>query len=199
MIEASVRQQLDGELGWRRLEDSLRPFIARRIQSEAAVDDVLQDVFLRMQRGLGSLRDEHRFGAWVYKLTRNTIADHMRSAARHPLASDEPTEQPDTTVVEATDDGDARELAGSCAVVFVAMLPSPYREALTLTELEGLTQKAAADMLGISLPAMKSRVQRGRQKLRTALEGCCQFALDARKRVMDFTPRDGKAPSGCCS
>ncbi|MFO0634577.1 MAG: TauD/TfdA family dioxygenase [Nannocystaceae bacterium] len=77
------------------------------------------------------------------------------------------------------------------------MLPSPYREALTLTELEGLTQREAAQMLGVSLSGMKSRVQRGRVQLRRALEGCCDIAVDARGRVIAYTPRsDGRLPVG---
>ena len=85
------------------------------------------------------------------------------------------------------------------AALFVSMLPSPYREALTLTELEGLSQREAAEMLGISTSGMKSRVQRGRAKLRQALEDCCHIALDARGRVTDFEVReDGKLPDGCC-
>jgi RNA polymerase sigma-70 factor (ECF subfamily) len=70
------------------------------------------------------------------------------------------------------------------------MLPSPYREALILTEMEGLAQKDAATMLGVSVSGMKSRVQRGRQKLRALLEECCEIALDARGRVIGCEPRD---------
>jgi hypothetical protein len=89
-----------------------------------------------------------------------------------------PSDQDDATV--------ERELATYVAP-FVAMLPSPYREALTLTELEGISQKDAALMLGISVSGMKSRVQRGRQHLRSALEDCCHIAIDARGRV--YEPR----------
>ena len=181
---------------WRQLETRLRPFIARRVRAEADVDDVVQDVFLRMLRGLSGLRDDERFGPWVYPVARSAIADHLRSSARHPLTTGEsPEEQapePDH------DDAVAQELA-RYITPFVAMLPSPYREALTLTELQGLTQKEAAEMLGISLSGMKSRVQRGRQKLRAALEDCCHIALDARRHVVACEPRpDGKLPDGCC-
>jgi RNA polymerase sigma-70 factor, ECF subfamily len=70
-------------------------------------------------------------------------------------------------------------------VPFIAMLPSPYREALTLTELEGLTQKQAAGMLDVSLTGMKSRVQRGRARLRRLLDDCREIALDARFTASD--------------
>ncbi|MFN0248635.1 MAG: sigma factor-like helix-turn-helix DNA-binding protein [Kofleriaceae bacterium] len=72
-------------------------------------------------------------------------------------------------------------------------LPTPYREAVTLVELEGLTTREAADMVGVSLSGMKSRVQRGRDQLRTLFDDCCEIALDARGKVTDFTPR----PKAC--
>lgn len=80
-------------------------------------------------------------------------------------------------------------LLAQCVVPFIATLPSPYREALTLTEIEGLTQREAAAMLGVSLSGMKSRVQRGREKLRAVLKQCCEIALDARGRLIGFEPR----------
>ncbi len=191
MIEPGAR------VGWRDLEAKLRPFVARRVRSETDVDDVVQDVFLRMQRGLAGLRDEERFGPWVYQVARNAIVDHQRAAAKHRVAEGATDAEP--AAEEVDDDGAIeRELAAYIAP-FVAMLPSPYREALTLTELEGLTQKQAADMLGISLSGMKSRVQRGRVQLRKALEDCCHIALDARGRVVGCEPRpDGRLPDGCC-
>jgi RNA polymerase sigma-70 factor (ECF subfamily) len=181
---------------WRDLEAKLRPFIARRVHAEADVDDVVQDVFLRMQRGLAGLRDDERFGPWVYQVARSAIADQQRAAVRHPLANGAPPEE--ETALPEDDDAVERELAAYVAP-FVAMLPSPYREALTLTELEGLTQKDAAAMLGISVSGTKSRVQRGRQQLRKALDDCCHIALDARGRIVSCEPRaDGKLPNGCC-
>lgn len=179
---------------WRELDAALRPFIARRVRVAADVDDVVQDVFLRMQRGLGGLRDDERFGPWVYQVARSAIADHHRAAARHGEArATGPVEEP-AAQEDEDDSAVARELAGHLAP-FVAMLPSPYSEALTLTELEGLTQRDAAAMLGLSVSGMKSRVQRGRQQLRAALEDCCHIALDARGRVMSCEPRE----DGCCA
>jgi RNA polymerase sigma-70 factor, ECF subfamily len=66
---------------WHDLQTKLRPFIARRVHAEVDVDDVVQEVFLRMQRGLAGLRDEQRFGAWVYQVARTAIVDYQRRAA----------------------------------------------------------------------------------------------------------------------
>lgn len=179
--------------GVRDLEAKLRPFVARRVRSSADVDDILQDVFLRMQRGLSGLRDEERFGPWVYQVARSAIVDYQRASNKHRVV-DAPAEEEPTP---PSDDGrDAERDLAAYIAPFVAMLPSPYREALTLTELQGLTQKEAADMIGISLSGMKSRVQRGRQQLRRSLEECCHIALDARGRVVACEPRaDGRLPT----
>jgi len=189
VIDASSRG------AWKELETKLRPFVARRVARDEDVDDVVQEVFVRMQTSLATLRDDERFGPWVYRVARSAVVDHQRRTKRHPLA-----EAPETSeVVEEAGVDVETELAGYVAP-FVAMLPSPYREALTLVELEGLPQKDAAEMLGISYSGMKSRVQRGRRELRKALEDCCHIALDARGRVIGCEPRaDGKLPAGCCS
>lgn len=202
---------------WRELERELRPFVARRV-SPADVDDVVQEIFVRLHRSGDELRDEERFGPWVMRVARNTITDHHRThgrrIAREAKAGDvvdghEMNGRVDGASAspgvlhghdEDTLDGSPEQELAAYAALFVAMLPSPYREALTLTELEGLSQKEAAEVLGVSLPALKSRVLRGRAKLREALKDCCHVALDARRRVIGFEPRpDGKLPESCCA
>jgi RNA polymerase sigma-70 factor (ECF subfamily) len=178
----------------RELEARLRPFVARRVSDSSAVDDVLQDVLLRMHRSLPNLREDDRFGPWLYRVARSAIADHHRAHLRQPLpveSLEEPTAEPEEAEADV-----ARELAGYIAA-FVAMLATPYREALTLTELEGLSQKEAASMCGISLSGMKSRVQRGREQLRALIERCCEIGLDARGRVISCVPKPGGPRPGC--
>lgn len=190
---------------WDELATRLRPFIRRRVASEPDADDVLQDVLLRMHRGLPGLHDEDRLGSWMYRIARTTIVDHVRGRQRHTVAAlpeaDAMAEAaaPEPPGPFAEDDGAvAREVAQYVAM-FVAHLPSPYREAITLTELEGRTQREAAQMLGVSLSGMKSRVQRGRAKLRTMLEACCEIAVDVRGKVIACEPKAaGELPPGCC-
>jgi RNA polymerase sigma-70 factor (ECF subfamily) len=209
MIDAQTRDD------WSLLSAKLRPFIAKRVEP-TATNDVLQDVFLRMHRGLPNLQDEERFGTWVYQIARSAIAEHHRLRAKHPLlpGSDSlnatsadaqtslvhnypPNAEELSNPMESEDDRAASRELSSCVTLFVARLPSPYREAITLTELEGLSQKEAAEMLSISLAAMKSRVLRGRAKLREMMETCCQIALDARGKVLSYEPRPATA-ANCC-
>jgi RNA polymerase sigma-70 factor (ECF subfamily) len=189
VIEAAARGS------WTDLRTQLRPFVARRVDAPADVDDVLQEIFLRMQKGLAELRDEERFGPWVFRVARSAIADHRRRTLRHRPGEEGSHHEADIFSAGSEENPVEQELA-THVTPFVAALPSPYREALTLTELEGLTQKDAAAMLGVSLSTMKSRVQRGRVRLRELFEACCEIALDARGHVTACEPRPGR-PVAC--
>lgn len=173
---------------WSEVEAQLRPYVARRVPSPADVDDVLQETFVRMHRGLATLSDDERFGPWVYRIASNAIADHLRARVRHPVAAGESASKPESATGGEFDEHLEADLA-ECVALFVARLPSPYREAITLTELEGLTQKDAAEMLGVSVSGMKSRVQRGRERIRRMFEECCEMTVDCRGHVTECVPR----------
>jgi RNA polymerase sigma-70 factor (ECF subfamily) len=140
-------------------------------------------------RGLAAIREEERFTSWLFQVARSSVAEHVRARARHPLPHDSEVELPAPT---EDDDREASRSLSACVSLFVARLPSPYREAVTLVELEGLTTREAAEMVGISLSGMKSRVQRGRAQLREMFDRCCEIAIDARGKVTEYAPR---APS----
>lgn len=180
---------------WKELERHLRPYLARRVASPADIDDLLQDIFVRLHQGLSTLRDEERFGGWVYRIAHRALADRARRQARAPHGdADKDVE------ISAVDDSDEalHSDLGECVALFVSRLPSPYREAVTLTELEGLTQKEAAEMLSVSLSGLKSRVQRGREKIRYMFEECCQISVDCRGRVIGCEPRNlDEVPADC--
>ncbi len=139
---------------------------------------MLQDVLVRMHRGLPDLEDNDRFTAWMFRVARNAIIDARRKHAHVPVDGAELEDMP--AEPSADDDREAATALAGCVSLFVAQLPSPYREAITLVELEGKTAKEAAEMVGISVSGMKSRVQRGRAQLRRMFDQCCEIALDAR-------------------
>lgn len=173
-------------VAWRELEGRLRAFVARRVPTAADVDDVIQEVFLRLARGVGSLREEERLAPWVFTIARNVVNDQHRRGARE-VAADE-LAAGIAAEEDAAESPLERELV-ACVARFVAELPAEQREAITLVELEGMSQKDAAELLGLSHSGMKSRVQRGRAELRRKLESACAIELDARRKVMECEPR----------
>ncbi len=175
----------------------LVPFISKRVDPQD-VDDVLQNVFVRIQRGLRELRESDKLVAWGYQIARNVIVDHTRRAIvrRHEVLDR-------VRSVAAPQHDEDHSGAGELALIlghFIGMLPEPYRAALQMTELDGMTQAEAAKRVGLSLPGMKSRVQRARAQLRELLEGCCEIELDTRGSIIDVEPSNPPADlPNCCA
>ena len=195
MLPAELLSMTTTAVPWTDVAARLRPFVANRVPS-SDIDDVVQDVLVRMHRSLPDLRDDDRFSGWMFKVARSAIADSGRKAARAPIAEPDLDDKP--AQPSSSDDRETATALADCVSLFIAQLPSPYREAITLVELEGKTAKEAAEMVGISVSGMKSRVQRGRAQLRELFERCCEIAVDARGKPTDFTPR-GLPPCGTCT
>jgi len=179
------------ELLWERFASDLAAWFRGRGVGADAAEDLLQETFLRLHDRRESLADEDRVAGWVRRVARNVWIDHLRRSGAHPTEeAAEPQAEGQPDEVEAAVAGWLRG--------FVAALPEPYREAVELSELEGLSQAEVAERQGLSLSGAKSRVQRGRAKLREALLACCAFEFDRRGGLVGWSRRrDGSCAGDC--
>lgn len=182
----------DSSTLWNDFAPPLRAFLARRVPSGMDADDLLQEVFVRVIRNLNTLRATERPEAWLFQIARNALRDSLRARQRRDGRTD-------TLDIDLPDDSDvASERASEvelapCLTSMIGRLPEPYRSAIELTSIRGLTQADAAREAGVSLSGMKSRVQRGREQLRQMLVRCCEIQLDVRGGVSDFHLRSHDA------
>jgi RNA polymerase sigma-70 factor (ECF subfamily) len=175
---------------WTDVHSRLRAFVGRRVSDPHTADDLAQEVLLRLHRSMGELRDDQRLDAFAYAIARNAITDHYRAQARGREIPSEPAEL--TASMDANAGGagpgeepDARQQLSRCLEPLVKRLSPPYREALMLTDLGELSQVAAAQRAGLTVPGMKARVQRARRQVRDLLGECCEVALDQSRHVTD--------------
>lgn len=190
---------------WQLMHDGLRAFIAKRVNDQGHADDILQEVFVRVHRQIDSVNDPQRLVSWVYQITRNAIIDHYRKPGRERevpagLSSELEVLHDSPIRSKLIHDGDAAEPRAElacCLRPMIEQLSQDYRDAITLVEIEGLPQQAAAEQMGISLSGMKSRVQRGRKQLKQMLDDCCLIELDRRGGVVDYDTR--AAGCDCCA
>jgi RNA polymerase sigma-70 factor, ECF subfamily len=191
-VAAPHARRIDAAEVWEDFHASLLAFIARRVRDRDSAEDILQEVMLRIHRHAREGERPHALSAWVHQIARNAITDHYRRAANR---REQPTgiELDDEPSAAEPDDDAARSEIAACLRPLLDELPSGHREAVTLTELGGLSQVDAARQLGISTSGMKSRVQRGRAQLRELLVACCEINLDRRARITSYEPRR----SGC--
>jgi RNA polymerase sigma-70 factor (ECF subfamily) len=176
----------------RTLIPKLRGFLSRRVSNEADVDDLTQEVLLRIHQSAASLSDQTRVYAWIWQIARNAVIDHYRR--RKPsVALDSLNLDP-----EAPEGSDIQELVLTWLAPTIQELPQPYRDAMRLSEIEGLDQAEVAARLSLSLPATKSRILRGRVKLREALTACCRFQFDEAGKIVGFSRLKAECGKPAC-
>lgn len=155
-----------------------------------AVDDILQDVFLRALRRLSTLRESASFGAWLVTITRNLANDyHRRSLPEEPLADDAADDHlPESDLSQndlCREDPRAEHSAPkygtskyrmaahatSAAAILDAIrsLPDAYRETLILRLVEGLTGPEIAARTGLTHGSVRVNLHRGMEQLRVKL------------------------------
>jgi RNA polymerase sigma-70 factor (ECF subfamily) len=168
---------------WTSLGGPLRRFIGRRVRDRHAAEDITQDVMLKVQAHLRERPPPEKLVGWIYQAARNAVADYYRSPRSRPPTDADGVEEPSADAAAEREDA-AAELA-ACLRPMIERLPPAYRQALELTEFDGLTQQELADRVGISLSGAKSRVQRAREQMKTMLLDCCRVELDRRGGVVD--------------
>ena len=177
---------------WSELRANIRGFVGRRVRQPADVDDIVQRVFLQVHRALPTLRDSDRLHAWVYQTARRAIADYYRAPSHRREVSAGAAVDLTPQIADAGDDhagNSALQELSACLKPLISILRPADQEALQLVEFDGVTQVEAAKRLGLSVSGMKSRVQRARMHLRTALDECCRIALDRRGGIISYEPR----------
>lgn len=153
------------------------------IRSE--VDDILQDVFIKILRQGQSLSSVVQPRAWLFEVTRNTLTDRLRTRHEGLPLPEGLDELLDAVVSEHPLDG----LAQACLPRVLSELDPQDREVIELCDLQGMTQAEFARQRQLSLPAVKSRLQRARKRMRERMTSACQVSFDSEGRVDDFVPR----------
>ncbi|MBE5098042.1 MULTISPECIES: RNA polymerase sigma factor SigZ [Priestia] len=165
---------------WNEFHHPLKRFIAKRVHDHSKVDDILQEVFIKINSHFIDLKDEEKMYSWIYQIARNTTIDFYRKEKSTEKLSDY------VQLCNETSDENFSKEASACIQSTMQRLPQKYLEALELYEFQGLSQKELSEKLGVSYSGAKSRVQRGRKKLKYLLEGCCHIESDRYGNIVDF-------------
>lgn len=175
---------------WEEFSIPLKKFISKRIIKQQDTEDILQEVFLKINNNIGSLKDKQKLQAWIYTITRNTIIDFYRK-----VDSKMEIELTEDLIVITDEDSSMNEEISGCLKPMINNLPEKYKQAIILTEYKNITQKQLSLQLGISVSGAKSRVQRGRKLLKDMILECCSLEFDKNGNVIDYKYKK----SGCKS
>jgi|SRR5579859_1704922 len=162
---------------------SIHRFGLRMCKNVHDAEDVLQDTLINVANHLGDFEGRSSLSSWVFALTRSACTRKRRGLKNRPPVGDE-------RLAEAPDLAPTPEAAAADLELATALsgaldgLSDDYREVILLRDVEGLSAPEAASSLGISVDALKSRLHRAREALRTALRPMLE-------------PASAQAPSGC--
>ena len=147
-----------------RWHEPLRKYV-RRVAGEDGASDVVQDVWLRVLRGIGRLRDGTKLRPWLFGIARRAVMDRLREQyARGPVDDVDVGDIPDESS-DASAEADLELLEQE-----LALLPVVERDVLTLFYLRELSLREVADVLDVPIGTVKSRLFRARQLLRRELD-----------------------------
>ena len=167
---------------WSALRSELVHFVLRRVRDDALAEDIVHDVLQKAYARRDTLRESGKLRPWLFQIARNAIIESYRAKKpATPLPEDLLGEEGTANGTTSAE----RELA-RCLTPLVKSLPALYRQAVTLSDLDGLPQREVAARLGLSLSGAKSRVQRARRMLADSLQACCRIELDNRGGIADY-------------
>ncbi len=149
-----------------RYQDMLYRYAVAMVRDGDAAADLVQDSFVKAYTSLASCQDPARFGAWVYRILVNRCKDHLKSRRRHTVPLGEDTAAPESQSPAHVADRSALARVVERAL---ATLPEAQREAFLMKHLEGRSYEEMAEMLDVSVSALKMRVMRAREALQLLL------------------------------
>ena len=145
-------------------------FLARRVESKADAEDILQAAFVRgIERG-GSLRDEETVIAWFYRLLRNAVIDHYRHESSARKVMEEWGEDLETM---ADPNDSLKDSICQCMVVLMPELKSEYKQALEIVDLGEGSLSELAEQAAITPTNAAVRIHRARRALKKQVELAC--------------------------
>lgn len=167
---------------WNAHKGELLRFVQFRVHDPAEAHDIVQETFFRAMRQPKGLDDVGSPRAWLFQAARNLLVDRFR-------LSKELVPVPEDLVAETDSDAKPVDALSQCLPKVLTTLSDADRQAITLCDIEGLSQQDYATRTGLTLPAAKARVRRARLRLRSRLVEMCRVRFDERGNVCCFFPR----------
>lgn len=173
------------DLLWRDYHQRLMRYVLKRISHKSDAEDIVQTVFLKIQKNPPHIDTMPQLEAWLLQITKNTLIDYWRKPNRTlPLL-----EEHDYAIEDPEPNENPWLNLSCCLLAMMQDLPVKYKQAIELADLQNVNYKDIAEMMQISESGVKSRVKRGREKLRHLLVSCCGT---------DCQCHENTPEKGCC-
>lgn len=157
-------------------------FVKNRISNYEDAEDITQEVFLKLSKS--DLENVSNVRSWVYTIAKNTITDYYR---KRKLLTEEIVEN---TIDNSTDSSNTLEELSTCVAFYINQLPEEYKVIMELSEIDEISQKDIAKKLDLNYITVRSKVQRGRKKIRALFDQCCSIEQGARGSILGYKKKN---------
>lgn len=172
------------------LYNPLLGYIRKRVKNQEDAEDLTQEVFFKLTKS--SNTNIENIKSWVYTIAKNVITDYYRKKGLQTNSIE------DDSFFETKTTEDAGQELSVCIGAFVNQLPEEYRALLTLSELKEIPQKEIAEQLDMNYVTVRSKIQRGRKKLKELFEDCCTISQGGKGSILEFQSKTGCTKTSSC-
>lgn len=160
---------------------SLLSYVQSKIRSKEDAEDILQNIFTKISANADALSEKDKIQNWLFTVTRNAVIDYYRANARKKNV-----ELNDAISAQLLDEESTDSTKGldNCVSTMIALLPEEYRSIVNDAEINGISQKELAEKYNMPYSSMRSRVQRGRERLKQLFYNCCHIETDRHGNVL---------------
>jgi len=166
-------------------------YVQNRVNNQEDAEDLTQEVFYKLSKSKSSTIKSVK--SWIYTIAKNTITDYYRKKKISTTAIQ------DMYYENEYDDENATRELSKCVRRFLDELPEDYRSIMILSELEGIPQKEIAEQLGMNYVTVRSKIQRGRKKLRTVFSKCCTIKQGGKGSIVGYQQNKNCQDESNCS
>jgi len=171
---------------YKQFNSELLGYVRSKVRSKEDAEDILQNVFIRISSNVDKLTDGLKLKNWIFTITRNAIIDYYRvNANKRKIAV---STEIDENILD-TEDPDPTKGLDQCMNTMIQLLPEEYRDIIMDSEIKGVKQKDLAEKYHIPYPSMRSRVQRGRERLKQLFYNCCHIETDNLGNIVEAKGR----------
>jgi RNA polymerase sigma-70 factor (ECF subfamily) len=155
-----------------------------KIVGKNEAEDLVQEVFDKVNRSIGSFRGESNVSTWVYRIATNHALDKLKSPeyrnlSKNTISIDEEGDHQNILLKDGTQPrleiDYIRQEMNECIREYIDRLPTDHKTVIILSELEDFSNREISDILQVSLDTVKIRLHRARARLRKDLEKGCIF------------------------
>lgn len=167
---------------WTEMNSRLRFFVSKYISDKDDIDDLLQEVFLKLMENIHRIKEISRIESWIFQVTRNLINDHYRK--KNKAISEDFCD--DCTSESSKNDNPFTVNTYNYINQLIDNLPEEFKDIIIEVDYKNRKLIDYAESNNLSYSAAKSRIQRARKKIKDQLYECCHYEIDSKGNVTDY-------------